>query len=105
VAALDQLHAIAKQAEIVTPYSSMLVLVNDRQREALAAAENAADRFSREVETGQDELTDPGNPLNVQVVPEANDFLGFLALLLLGGLGWNQRRLQRHTTQPSEQLD
>ncbi|NJN21694.1 MAG: TIGR02921 family PEP-CTERM protein [Leptolyngbya sp. RL_3_1] len=100
VAELDQLHAIAKQAEVVTPYSSMLVLVNDRQREALAAAENAADRFSREVETGQDELTDPGNPLNVQVVPEANDFLGFLALLLLGVLGWNQRRLKNQATQP-----
>ena len=100
VTELDQLHGIAKQAEIVTPYSSMLVLVNDRQREALAAAENAADRFSREVETGQDELTDPGNPLNVQVVPEANDFLGLFALALLGLLGWNQRRLQRQSSQP-----
>ncbi|HEY9888424.1 MAG TPA: TIGR02921 family PEP-CTERM protein, partial [Candidatus Obscuribacterales bacterium] len=29
---LDRLHAIAKAAEIVTPYSSMLVLVNERQR-------------------------------------------------------------------------
>ncbi|MEL6130565.1 MAG: TIGR02921 family PEP-CTERM protein, partial [Cyanobacteria bacterium J06628_4] len=52
---LDGVHAVAKRTQIVTPYSSMLVLVNDRQRELLRQAEAAADRFDREVEDGQDD--------------------------------------------------
>lgn len=78
VAELDGLHEIAQRTEIVTPYSSMLVLVNDRQREALKAAEGAVDRFAREIESGEDTLTDPGNPLNVQVVPETGSLLGIV---------------------------
>ncbi|HEY9887097.1 MAG TPA: hypothetical protein V6D02_01775, partial [Candidatus Obscuribacterales bacterium] len=64
---LDRLHAIAKAAEIVTPYSSMLVLVNERQRAALAAAESNVDRFARTVENGEDVLTNPGSPLTASV--------------------------------------
>lgn len=82
LAELDRLHAIAQRSEVVTPYSSMLVLVNDRQREALAAAENDADRFEREVETGEDVLTNPGDPLNASVPDRGTP----LALLLLGGV-------------------
>jgi putative PEP-CTERM system integral membrane protein len=70
---LDAIHAIAKQAQIVTPYSSMLVLVNDAQREALKQAEAADDRFEREVETGDEDLTQPGDPVNV---PETSTLLG-----------------------------
>ncbi|MCK6551643.1 hypothetical protein L6R52_37770, partial [Myxococcota bacterium] len=58
--ALDHLHAMAKRHGIVTPYSSMIVLVEERQREALARAEAAADRFDREVEGGEEALTTPG---------------------------------------------
>lgn len=91
VETLDRLHAIAKRTEIVTPFSSMLVLVNDRQREALKAAENDLDRFEREVETGEDTLTNPGDPLNASV-PEPGTPL---ALLCVGGvlvwLRWRSR--------------
>jgi putative PEP-CTERM system integral membrane protein len=76
IEALDRVHAIAKRTAIVTPYSSMLVLVDDRQRELLRQAEAAADRFDREVEKGEDELTDPANPLNAVSVPEAGQILG-----------------------------
>ncbi|NJM58136.1 MAG: hypothetical protein HC857_12865 [Synechococcales cyanobacterium RU_4_20] len=38
-AQLDKIHAIAKREQIVTPYSSMIVLVNDEQRRMLAEAE------------------------------------------------------------------
>ncbi|HEY9622413.1 MAG TPA: TIGR02921 family PEP-CTERM protein [Crinalium sp.] len=75
LASLDEVHAIAKQTAIVTPYSSMLVLVNDQQRELLRLAEANRDRFNREVENGQDTLTQPGNPLNVSV-PEPGDVFG-----------------------------
>ena len=77
---LDGVHAIAKRTQIVTPYSSMLVLVNDRQRELLRQAEAAADRFDREVEDGQDELTDPSNPLNSVSVPEPGFIVGIGAI-------------------------
>ncbi|MFG6094076.1 TIGR02921 family PEP-CTERM protein [Leptothoe sp. ISB3NOV94-8A] len=73
---LDGVHAVAKRTQIVTPYSSMLVLVNDRQRELLRQAEAAADRFDREVEDGQDDLTDPSNPLNSVSVPEPGSVVG-----------------------------
>lgn len=86
VETLDAVHAIAKRTGIVTPYSSMLVLVDERQREALKAAEAGEDRFARAVEDGQDELSDPGNPLSVSV-PEPGQLLslmlGAIALMLL----------------------
>lgn len=89
---LDRLHAIAKQTEIVTPYSSMLVLVNDRQREALQAAENNLDRFDREVEDGEDTLTNPGDPLNASVPEHTAPF----GILFIGGcLVWMMRRPHR----------
>ncbi|WP_008310134.1 TIGR02921 family PEP-CTERM protein [Leptolyngbya sp. PCC 6406] len=92
VSVLDGLHAIAKRAEVVTPYSSMLVLVDDRQREALRQAEAGGDRFDRTVETGEDTLTTPGNPLNVPTVPETGMTLG----ISIGGVLclWSLRRLR-----------
>ncbi|MGD1860358.1 MAG: TIGR02921 family PEP-CTERM protein [Leptolyngbyaceae cyanobacterium] len=89
---LDKLHGIAKRTEIVTPYSSMLVLVNDRQREALKAAENDLDRFEREVEDSEDTLTNPGDPLNASV-PEPG---APLTMLFIGGIMiWLIRRSKR----------
>lgn len=93
VESLDRMHAIAKRTAIVTPYSSMLVLVSEQQRQALRQAEQAADRFDRQVEKGVDVLTQPGNPLNNPVgVPEPSLALG------LGGVAvalWWQRRSHR----------
>lgn len=70
---LDTIHQIAKDNQIVTPYSSMIVLVNDQQREQLKAAEAKTDRFEREVETGAEQLDTPFNPFEttqVSGVPE-----------------------------------
>lgn len=47
---LDMLHGLAMQYGIVTPYSSMIVLVNERQVHALEIAEQKEDRFEREFE-------------------------------------------------------
>lgn len=81
LAHLDQVHAIAVEHGVVTPYSSMIVLVNDRQRQALDAAEQRDDRFEREVETG-------GGPPVVSSAPEPGTWL----LLGLGGaLMWAGR--------------
>jgi putative PEP-CTERM system integral membrane protein len=82
---LDTIHGVAKSFDIVTPYSSMIVLVNDQQREALKRAEQQSDRFDREVETGKEQLTQPSNPLNVSGVPEPEEWmlLGLVAIALL----------------------
>jgi putative PEP-CTERM system integral membrane protein len=82
---LDTMHAVAKSSEIVTPYSSMIVLVNDQQREALKRAEQQSDRFDRKVENGNEQLTKPSNPLNVSGVPEPEEWmlLGIVAIALI----------------------
>ncbi len=82
---LDAMHSLAKTFNVVTPYSSMIVLVNDDQREQLKQAEAKTDRFEREVESGKEELTKPNNPLNVSGVPEPEEWLllGFGAIGLL----------------------
>lgn len=86
---LDRIHAIAKRHNLVTPYSSMIVLVNDEQRRMLAEAEAAADRFERAVESGDEFLEKPFNPLNSTSVPEASPLL---PVVVLGGLFWGVRR-------------
>ena len=84
---LDAIHQVAKNHDIVSPYSSMIVLVNDRQREQLKAAEAASDRFDREVENGVEQLDQPFNPFEsaeVSGVPEPD----FWILLILVGIGF-----------------
>lgn len=89
---LDALHQLAKEHHIVSPYSSMIVLVNDRQREALAQASTSSDRFDREVETGTEVLTSPSNLLNVSAVPEPHEWLLiFIGVLLLAFLWYKER--------------
>ncbi|MEL6440049.1 MAG: TIGR02921 family PEP-CTERM protein [Cyanobacteria bacterium J06621_8] len=95
---LDTVHQIAKNNDIVTPYSSMIVLVNDRQREQLKAAEQRADRFEREVETGAEQLNTPFNPFEtaeVSGVPEP-DFWILLGLAILAlSVIWQQQQKLR----------
>jgi len=90
LAKLDGIQALAKQYGIVTPYSSMIVLVNDQQREALKQAEARVDRFDREVETGAETLTQPHNPFAVESVPEPKIFI-FISLGVVA-LMWRYRR-------------
>jgi putative PEP-CTERM system integral membrane protein len=79
---LDAIHSVAKKNRIVSPYSSMLVLVEQRQKDALAAAEKGADRFKREVEDQQ--LPQPTSAIApVSAVPEPSEWL----LLLVGATG------------------
>lgn len=73
VSALDKLHAVAVQHHVVTPYSSMLVLVDDLQREELKQAESRGDRFDREITDGQE--------TTVSAAPEPASWI----LLGLGG--------------------
>ncbi|MBD2249917.1 TIGR02921 family PEP-CTERM protein [Nostoc parmelioides] len=80
---LDAIHAVAKKYKIVSPYSSMLVLVNDEQRQLLKEAEAASDRFDRKVENGKENLSKPNNPLKVSVPePSGGWLLGVSAIAI-----------------------
>jgi hypothetical protein len=56
------------------------VLVNEAQKQELKEAESKSDRFDREVEDGQEQLTQPNDPLNV-AVPEPHQWLGTIAAI------------------------
>jgi putative PEP-CTERM system integral membrane protein len=79
VEALDQLHAIAVEHSLVTPYSSMIVLVDAAQLNSLLQLEKAGDRFEREYEPVGE--TNPVAPA-LTGVPEPHEWL----LLALAGL-------------------
>ncbi|MGQ0604275.1 MAG: TIGR02921 family PEP-CTERM protein [Anaerolineales bacterium] len=87
---LDGLHKIAIENSIVTPYSSMIVLVTPQQEQLLKDAESRADRFEREFEQVGETST-----LNVTGVPEPHEWL--LLALVVGMLAMYVIRTRRAT--------
>lgn len=79
---LDALHAIAIQHSIVTPFSSMIVVVNDQQQEDLKKMSAEKDRFDREVEDGTKLSTSPRFSVNGVPEPEEWALIFVLSLLL-----------------------
>jgi putative PEP-CTERM system integral membrane protein len=77
---LDAVHVLAKRYNLVTPYSSMIVLVNDRQKQDLKNAEKDKDRFKRDVEDKQQMP-----PAKVSATPEPAEWL--LLAIMTGMLG------------------
>jgi putative PEP-CTERM system integral membrane protein len=88
---LDHLHAIAIEHSIVTPYSSMIVLVTERQEKLLDQLEARGDRFQREYEEVGE--TTPQSPFSVTGVPEPEEWL--LILLAAAMLMWYIRTPRR----------
>jgi putative PEP-CTERM system integral membrane protein len=92
---LDHLHAIAIEQGIVTPYSSMIVLVNNRQENRLDQLEMYDDRFLREhEEIGE---TTQQNPFSVTGVPEPEEWL-LLALAAAMLLWFARTKVNRNLT-------
>lgn len=77
---LDRIHAVAVQNSIITPYSSMIVLVADRQKAQLERFEGNIDRFQREAE--QVGTTQIPGIFAVTGVPEPHEWL----LIFVAGL-------------------
>lgn len=88
---LDAIHAVAQQNSVVTPYSSMIVLVNDRQREDLKRAEQQRDRFNREIEDQQ--LPQPTSVSPVSAVPEPAEWMLLLVSAIVLGIGYQVRSM------------
>lgn len=87
---LDALHALAIEQSIVTPYSSMIVLINERQQKLLDELAAQEDRFAREFE---DVGETPANTTNILTgVPEPEEWLLiFVAVAMLGWYLWQSR--------------
>lgn len=79
---LDYVHKLAKENSLVTRFSSMIVLVNDRQKIELENAENCDDRFDREIESGKENLSTPANPMQVSTVPEPEEWALIICIIL-----------------------
>jgi len=83
VSTLDNLHALAQEFSIVTPYSSMIVLVNSDQQRLLDHLAEGSDRFDREFEQLKDTVPSTTTPLTG--VPEPHEWLliGLAVIMLL----------------------
>jgi putative PEP-CTERM system integral membrane protein len=83
VSTLDNLHALAQEFSIVTPYSSMIVLVNSEQQRLLDHLAEGSDRFDREFEQLKDTVPSTTTPLTG--VPEPHEWLliGLAVIMLL----------------------
>jgi hypothetical protein len=78
---LDRMHAVAVANSIITPYSSMIVLVNSAQQRLLDQLNQSGDRFEREVEAvGETNVLDP---TAISGVPEPQEWLLILLTALL----------------------
>jgi putative PEP-CTERM system integral membrane protein len=87
---LDALHALAINYQIVTPYSSMIVLVAADQQRLLDQLSDLDDRYQREVENLGE--TTPRSPLPLSGVPEPHEWLLLgLAVALLIYLVYTKR--------------
>jgi len=87
---LDGLHALAMDYQIVTPYSSMIVLVSWDQQLMLDRLSELGDRYQREVEELRE--TTPASPVPLAGVPEPHEWLLLgLVVALLIYLGFTKR--------------
>jgi putative PEP-CTERM system integral membrane protein len=81
---LDYLHSLATSVGIVTPYSSMIVLVEADQQQLLDKLSGLEDRYQREVESLGDTTPAIATPLAFAGVPEPQEWLlmGLAAAML-----------------------
>jgi putative PEP-CTERM system integral membrane protein len=87
---LDRIHALAVENSIVTPYSSMIVLVLPEQHRLLDQLEQSGDRFEREFEELGE--TTPATPTPLVGVPEPHEWLLIsLAAAMLVYYAWTKR--------------
>jgi putative PEP-CTERM system integral membrane protein len=92
VAALDEIHRLAVKYGEVSLYSSMIVLVDEAQRSLLEEAEKHADRFSRHVESGEESLQHPTNPLAFAATPEPHEWVLIGLAVVAAAIALRQRR-------------
>lgn len=95
--ALAQIHQLAQEKSIVTPYSSMIALVEDWQKQQLANAENGEDPFSTQYDIGAEGLGMPsgGNMFRIGSRPEPQEWALIVIGLLIGAY-FHRKRLRKY---------
>jgi putative PEP-CTERM system integral membrane protein len=97
---LDAVHVLAKRHNLVTPYSSMIVLVNDLQKQDLKNAEQDKDRFQRE---GEDKQPPPSpQSANVSATPEPAEWLLLAISIVMLGLVYRRNTPKSATLEKLE---
>lgn len=79
--ALLKVHALAKDYGVVTLFSSMIVLINDQQRQMLARAEAKKDAFDRKQESGIEQLQ--GIVGGITATPEPEEWFFIVAIAVM----------------------
>lgn len=82
---LDRIQKLSQQSFIVTPYSSMIVLVTEQQKRQLAEASLQNNRYQLALDSGEEELGDPSGRgiLEIGAVPEPGEWLMIITGLIL----------------------
>lgn len=84
---LEQIHRIAISQGMVSPYSSYIALVTDRQKQQLENASQKDDKFDVDYDVGEENISDPSmsGVLNLGAVPEPEEWaLMITAVIILG---------------------
>jgi putative PEP-CTERM system integral membrane protein len=77
--AISEVHEIAVKNNLVTLFSSMIVLVTEQQHKALSQAEADSDKFEREAEDGIENLQ--GLVSNLSATPEPHEWTLFVLVV------------------------
>jgi hypothetical protein len=93
---LDALHAVAMVGHVVTPYSSLIALVDAEQLKRLADLAGQQDRFEREVESFN-KVPNGNNDLNLTGAPEPTTW----ALVVAASAAIAAKRRRRKETHAS----
>jgi len=83
LATLDQLHKVAVDYSLVSPFSSMIVFVNNQQKQDLDNFSAENDRFERIIESGGKNVSTPMDMLTVKGVPEPEEWALMIVVITL----------------------
>lgn len=90
---LDGLHLLAKNNSLVSPFSSMIVLVNKRQQEVLKKLSKDDDRFKRDIDSGKKSIVQGNDLFSVSSVPEPEEWaLIIVVIVILSAVVLNKRQ-------------
>lgn len=90
---LDGLHFLAKKNSVVSPFSSMIVLVNKRQEEELEKLSKEKDRFKRDIDSGKKSIVKGNDLFSVSSVPEPEEWaLIIVIMFILSAVSYKKRQ-------------
>lgn len=92
---LDRMHQLAIKQSLVSPFSSMIVLVEQRQKDELEKMSKQADRFNRDIDSGEKNLISAYDPLKVNAVPEPEEWALIIVVILMLAASQVKKRINR----------